>query len=83
MGSGKWKAWIGTAIGGLLVFAGAIGLLWRSIAEQFSWVCCPSDTLIDLCKAMFIAGVVTIAVDPFLKRRLLKRSQHGYFPPSA
>ena len=79
MGSGKWKAWIGPAIGGFLVVAGIIGIVWRSIACHFGWVCCPSDTLIDLCKAMFIAGMVTVAVDPFLKRRLLKEASTDIF----
>jgi hypothetical protein len=79
MRSGKWKAWIGTAIGGFLIVAGIIGLVWRSIAVHFGWVCCPSDTWVDLCKAMFIAGVVTVAVDPFLKRRLLKEASTDIF----
>jgi hypothetical protein len=79
MGSGKWKEWIGPAIGGLLIVAGIIGLVWRSLAGYFGWVCCPSDTLVDLWKAMFIAGVVTVAVDPFLKRRLLKEASTDIF----
>jgi hypothetical protein len=79
MDSGKWKGWIGTGIGGLLIVAGVIGLIWRSIAEHFEWVCCPSDVLVELWKAMFVAGVVTIAVDPFLKRRLLKEASTDIF----
>jgi hypothetical protein len=79
MGSGKWKAWIGTAIGGLLIVAGIAGLTWRSITGHFGWVCCPGDTWVDLWKAMFIAGVVTVAVDPFLKRRLLKEASTDIF----
>jgi hypothetical protein len=79
MGSGKWRAWIGPAIGGFLVVAGIIGLVWRSIASYFGWVCCPNDTLVDLWKAMFIAGIVTVAVDPFLKRRLLREASADIF----
>ena len=79
MGSGKWKAWIGTAIGGLLIVAGIVGLTWRLIAGHFGWVCCPGDAWADLWKAMFIAGVVTVAVDPFLKRRLLKEASADIF----
>ncbi len=79
MGSGKWKAWIGPTIGGLLIVAGITGLLWRSIAGHFGWICCPSDIFLDLWKAMFIAGVVTVAVDPFLKRRLLKEASTDIF----
>ena len=79
MGSEKWKGWIGTAIGGLLVVIGATGLLWRLIAGYFGWVCCPNDVFADLLKAMFIAGIVTIAVDPFLKRRLLREASTDIF----
>jgi hypothetical protein len=79
MDSGKQKAWIGLAIGGALVLGGIAGLTWRSIAGHFGWVCCLNDTLVDLWKAMFIAGVVTIAVDPFLKRRLLKEASTDIF----
>jgi hypothetical protein len=79
MGSGKGKGWIGPAIGCLLVVAGVIGLVWRVIAARFGWACCPDDTLLDLWKALFIAGVVTVAVDPFLKRRLLKEASTDIF----
>jgi hypothetical protein len=66
---GKWKEWIGPAIGIALVLGAITGILWRSIAAHFGWACCPGDTWVDLFKAMLIAGVVTVAVDPFLKRR--------------
>lgn len=79
MGSDKWKAWIGPAIGVLLISAGTAGILWRSIAGRFGWVCCPSDAVIDLWKALLIAGVVTVAVDPFLKRRLLREASADIF----
>ena len=79
MDTGKWRSWIGTAIGGLLVVTGIAGLRWLSIAGYFGWVCCPGDTWVDLWKAMFIAGVVTVAVDPFLKRRLLKEASTDIF----
>jgi hypothetical protein len=79
MGSDRWKAWVGSAIGGFLIVAGIIGLVWPSIAGHFGWVCCPSDAFVDLWKAMFIAGVVTVAVDPFLKRRLLKEASTDIF----
>src|ERR1700676_430025 len=79
MGSGKWKEWIGTAVGGALVAAATVLLLWPFIALHFGWACCPSDLLVDLWKAMFIAGIVTIAVDPFLKRRILKEASTDIF----
>src|SRR2546421_3926574 len=79
MGSSKWKAWIGTAIEGLLIVAGITGLIWHSIAGHFGWGCCPSDAVVDLWKALLIAGVVTVAVDPFLKRRLLKEASTDIF----
>ena len=76
---GKWKEWIGPAIGIALVLGAITGILWRSIAAHFGWACCPGDTWVDLFKAMLIAGVVTVAVDPFLKRRLLKEASADIF----
>jgi hypothetical protein len=45
------------AIGAGIAAAGLIGL-WR----------CPSDIGRELCEALLIAGILTITVDPFLKR---------------
>src|SRR4029077_12466771 len=79
MSSGKWRDWTGTAIGGGLIVVAIAGLFWPSIAGHFGWICCPSDILVDLWKAMFIAGIVTVAVDPFLKRRLFKEASTDIF----
>ena len=79
MDSDKWKAWIGPTIGAALVLCGIGGLTWPLIAGYFGWAWRPSETLVDLCKAMFIAGVVTVTVDPFLKRRLLKEASTDIF----
>jgi hypothetical protein len=79
MRSGRWKDWTGTVIGGVLVAAATILLLWPLIARHFEWACCPSDLFVDLWKAMFIAGIVTIAVDPFLKRRLIREASMDIF----
>jgi hypothetical protein len=68
MNSGQPKDWIGWVVGGILLIAGVTGLLF-----------CPKEVGIRLSEAFFIAGVLTITVDPFLKRRLLKEASTDIF----
>jgi len=63
-----WKDWIGVLAGLLLVLIGVMGLIY-----------CPNEVGRRLSDAFFIAGTVTIAVDPFLKRRLLKEASKDIF----
>jgi hypothetical protein len=40
---------------------------------------CPTDLGIRLSEALFIAGVLTTIVDPFLKRRILREASKDIF----
>jgi hypothetical protein len=66
--SHSWKGWAGVAIRLSLIIIGAIGILF-----------CPNEIGIRFSDAIFIAGVLTVAVDPFLKRRLLKEASKDIF----
>ena len=66
--SGDRKNWITPTIGGALFIAGLIGIIW-----------CPVGVGQRLSEAFFITGFLTIAVDPFLRRRLLKEATTDIF----
>jgi hypothetical protein len=66
--SNGWKDWVGVGIGLLLVAIGIIGIIF-----------CPNEVGVRFSEAAFIAGVLTVAVDPFLKRRLLKEASKDIF----
>lgn len=60
--------WITPLIGGTLCLAGIVGIMR-----------CPSGVGQRLSEALFIAGFLTVAVDPFLRRRLLKEATTDIF----
>ena len=64
----KVVEWAGVLIGAVLMIGGGVGM----------W-CCPSGLGRSLSEAFFIAGVLTIAVDPILKRRMLKEASKDIF----
>jgi hypothetical protein len=66
--SHDWKGWAGVGIGLLLIAIGVIGIRF-----------CPNEFGLRFSEAIFIAGVLTAAVDPFVKRRLLKEASFERF----
>jgi hypothetical protein len=64
----RLTAFSGIIIGAVLVLVGAVGLHW-----------CPSVLGQRLSEALFISGVLTIVVDPFLKKRLLHEASTDIF----
>jgi hypothetical protein len=68
MKANKFQPYFGVLIGILLCAVAFAGLKW-----------CPNPVGHSFSEALFIAGVLTIAVDPFLKRRLVKEATEDIF----
>ena len=64
----KSREWAGSIVGVLLVLIGFVGI-WR----------CPYEAGKSISEAIFIAGCLTITVDPFLKRRLIQEASKDIF----
>ena len=62
------RNWIIPAIGGALFVVGLAGIIW-----------CPVGVCQRLSDALFILGFLTLAVDPLLRRRLLKEATTDIF----
>lgn len=62
------RNWIIPAIGGALFVVGLAGIIW-----------CPLEVGRRLSDAFFITGFLTLAVDPLLRRRLLKEATTDIF----
>jgi len=62
------RNWITPTIGGALCVTGLIGIIW-----------CPVGVGQRLSDALFITGFLTMAVDPFLRRHLLKEATTDIF----
>jgi hypothetical protein len=66
----EWfKEWVGAVIGAVLIALGIVGLIYLHQYEIAK----------DLCETAILAGVVTLTVDPFLKRRLAKEASRNIF----
>ena len=68
MHQSRSKEWVGSLIAALLLFAGILGLVFSS-----------GELSIRFSEAVFISGFLTLAVDPFLKRRLLREASTDIF----
>jgi hypothetical protein len=62
------KNWLGVIVGLVLVAISILGIVW-----------CPNEVGIKFSDALLVAGIVTVTVDPFLKRRLLKEASTDIF----
>jgi hypothetical protein len=61
--------WLGAIVGIFLIALGVWGI-WKAPEHSFRH---------QMAEATFIAGVLTVTVDPFLKRRLLKEASKDIF----
>jgi hypothetical protein len=66
--SDKLKEWAGIIVGALMVIGGLFGI----------WLC-PEGIGRSVSEAIFVAGSLTITVDPFLKRKLLREASKDIF----
>src|ERR1700730_7053250 len=55
------------------------GLLCSIVGLSGLWLCPHEGTVHAIVEGLFIAGVLTIVVDPFLKRRLIKDAARDIF----